>query len=195
MRQVDIEGFEGYQITDDGRVWSKKSNRWISCKGDKNGYPRVGLAKNGKIYMFKTHRLVAQTFIPNPENKPFIDHIDGDKTNNVWTNLRWATAYENYHNPNTIVNQYCAGRRRPYSEQALKNMSKARKDKKQVFQYTLDGELVAVYESLCDAAKQNDFSKSNISSVCIGKPIYNKTDNRYMTPKTYKGYRWCYKPL
>ena len=62
---------------------------------DRYGYPIVTLRRNGKRQQFKVHRLVAKQFIPNPENKPQVNHIDGDKTNFKINNLEWVTVSEN----------------------------------------------------------------------------------------------------
>lgn len=64
------------------------------------GYKETTLRKEGKKINVKIHKLVALYFVPNPENKPYVDHIDGDKTNNNADNLRWVTPAENLHNPN-----------------------------------------------------------------------------------------------
>ena len=100
MRQVDIKNFEDYQITDDGRVWSKKRNRWIKPSLSR-GYKHIILCKDGIKYGKMIYRLVAETFIPNPLNKPCVDHRDGCRTNDNVENLRWCTYEENNNNPIT----------------------------------------------------------------------------------------------
>jgi len=65
------------------------------------GYKIISLWKNGIGKMFRIHRLVAAAFIPNPENKPCIDHIDGDRANNHIDNLRWSNRKQNSNNPIT----------------------------------------------------------------------------------------------
>ncbi|WAX14850.1 DNA endonuclease [Enterococcus phage EF36P1] len=92
----DVAGYEGlYQVSNLGRV--KRATTGKVLKGYKNTteYLGVNLCKNGKHKTHKIHRLVAQAFIPNPENKPQVNHIDEDKTNNMASNLEWMTAKEN----------------------------------------------------------------------------------------------------
>ena len=91
-----IKDFKDYEISDKGEVRSLKYKKKTLLKGrlSKDGYLRVSLRKNNKAYEFKIHRLVADAFIPNPENKPTINHINGDKTCNKVNNLEWATRAE-----------------------------------------------------------------------------------------------------
>lgn len=92
----DIKEYEGlYQVSNLGRV--KRVTTGIILKGskDRGGYLVVNLSKNNIGSMKKIHRLVAQAFIPNPENKPEVNHIDEDKTNNMLSNLDWMTRKEN----------------------------------------------------------------------------------------------------
>lgn len=99
--QVDIKNYEGlYQITDDGRVWSIKWKRYLR-PSTATGYSRVTLCKNGNHDTVSIHQLVAEAFIPNPENKPVVDHINTIKTDNRVVNLRWSTPPENMNNPLT----------------------------------------------------------------------------------------------
>ncbi|MEC1155035.1 NUMOD4 domain-containing protein [Cytobacillus horneckiae] len=105
----DIAGYEGlYQVSNKGRVKSllRKNigsdgrNRTFKEKilkpiSDRKGYFQVGLCKNGKAKMFLIHRLVSVAFIPNPNNKPEVNHKDGDKINNYASNLEWNTSREN----------------------------------------------------------------------------------------------------
>ena len=91
-----IKDFDDYEVSEDGEVRSLKQGKETILKGrrSKDGYLRYALRKNGKAYEFKGHRLVAEAFIPNPENKPTINHINGDKTCNKKWNLEWATREE-----------------------------------------------------------------------------------------------------
>lgn len=100
---VDICGFEGlYQISNQGRVFSVKKKIFIKLdENNQQGYQVVKLCKNGKRYKFRVHRLVAEAFIPNPENKPCVDHINTIRNDNRVENLRWVTYKENLDNPLT----------------------------------------------------------------------------------------------
>lgn len=93
-----ISGYENYQVSNIGRVRNVSTGRILKECPDNRGYLRVGLCKDKRGIMFKIHRLVANEFIPNPENKPFVDHINNDVTENTIRNLRWATYHENQGN-------------------------------------------------------------------------------------------------
>lgn len=100
----DILGYEGlYTIDDCGNVHSKyRGGRTL--KGlNKNGYLAVHLSMNGAVSTRLVHRLVAEAFIPNPDNKPQINHIDGNKRNNTIANLEWVSAKENSGHRDKII--------------------------------------------------------------------------------------------
>lgn len=93
----DIEGYENiYRISNYGRVISlkRKTSRILSKRLDKNGYAVVELYYNNKNKSMKVHRLVAQHFIPNEQNKPYVHHKDHNSMNNYYKNLTWATLQE-----------------------------------------------------------------------------------------------------
>lgn len=102
----DVEGYDGmYQVSSLGRVRSwrhgnmhpgkRKSPRILKTSKRKGDYGRVALLKSGAQKTRTIHRLVAESFIPNPHNKPCVNHIDGDKHNNHISNLEWVTFSEN----------------------------------------------------------------------------------------------------
>jgi hypothetical protein len=105
-----IPDYPDYAITPDGQVWSNKRKRFLKGRLDKDGYRRyeisngthrVGGRASGKSFM--AHRLVALTYIPNPDNKPVVDHLNRKRLDNRVENLRWATVKEN-------TNNICVGR-------------------------------------------------------------------------------------
>jgi len=97
-----IKNFEGlYEVSNFGCVYSLPRRYRRECKKlrlrvNTKGYPHVQLYKDGKIFTFRVHRLVAETFLPNNSNKKEVNHIDGNKLNNELNNLEWATSKENY---------------------------------------------------------------------------------------------------
>ena len=101
---TDINNYPNYLIYTDGRIYSKYSNRFIKPYPNKRGYLGVGLCKNGKRKMFRLNRLVALQFIPNPENKSDVDHINDIKTDNRVENLQWLTQQENLDKRITVTN-------------------------------------------------------------------------------------------
>ena len=92
---IDIPGYPGYQISNCGNVFSRKLKRVIEAPNDEDGYMRIKLWKQMISKHYRIHRLVAIAFIPNPEDKPQVNHKDGDKTNNKVENLEWVTNQEN----------------------------------------------------------------------------------------------------
>ena len=84
-----------YEINREGQIRNKETNRIISTRPDKDGYFRIVLWIDSKRKNFLVHRLIAEHFIPNSENKPQINHIDGNKQNNSISNLEWVTLSEN----------------------------------------------------------------------------------------------------
>lgn len=92
----DVKGYEGlYQVSNLGAAYGIKRQRFLNTVYDRNGYSRVKLTKNGIGKLLSIHRLVAQAFVSNPENKAEVNHIDEDKTNNIVSNLEWCTRKEN----------------------------------------------------------------------------------------------------
>ena len=209
-----IKDYEGlYEISSLGRV--KNLNYRGSGKGEilkntecSDGYLMVVLRKNGKPKTFRVHKLVAEAFIPNPEDKPCIDHINTIRNDNRVENLRWVTYEENNNNPLTRKkrSETNKGENNPnygkhHSEETRKKISEASKGKakseehkkklgeahksennpcnKPVVQIDLNtNEVVNIYFSVGEAVRQTGFSRSGISACCRGKR------------KLHKGYKW-----
>jgi len=99
----DIPGFEGlYSVTADGRIWSHAKSMGLSRHGGRwlkpslvNGYPTVALFSNQKQKMMPLHRAVALAWIPNPNGKPQVNHINGNQSDPRFENLEWCTVTEN----------------------------------------------------------------------------------------------------
>lgn len=143
----DIPGYEGlYAATSCGRIWSYKKQRFLKPFGDGHGYLKVDLFKDGIKKHCRVHRLIALTYLPNPENKPCINHIDENKTNNALPNLEWCTHEEN--NNHGSHNE---------------KLSKAHQKK------VICIETQEIFESVKEAAKAVDIDPSNISAACNGK--------------------------
>lgn len=101
-RREEIQGFEDYLLFEDGTLYHQRFliHPWgivqkIMPRIDRGGYPAVRLSRNGQTFTKRLHRLLAEHFIPNPENLPEVDHRDGNKRNFALTNLRWCTHADN----------------------------------------------------------------------------------------------------
>lgn len=92
----DIPGWEGFYACDTkGQIYSYRTNKFLSPSKNKRGYLHVTFTKDGKRYDYRVQRLIAMTFLDNPENKEQVNHIDGNKLNNCLENLEWVTPEEN----------------------------------------------------------------------------------------------------
>ena len=99
-----ISGFAKYEISKCGRVRNATTKRILTPIDNGRGYLRVGLQKNSRRNLRLIHVLLANAFIENPHNKPFVDHIDGLKQNNCLENLRFATHADNMKNKSKRAN-------------------------------------------------------------------------------------------
>lgn len=169
MKEIwkDINGYEGlYQVSNMGRVksigryitfdngWSNEAKMYIhggilEISKQSQGYSQVSLCKKGRRITKRLNRLVAIAFLPNPYNKPQVNHIDGNKSNNCANNLEWVTDIENKKHAKEH------GLLRPY--------------KRSVIKMDLAGNILEVYESGNDAAIKNNLSRAAICHACKGK--------------------------
>lgn len=173
-----IEGYDNYFVNEEGDVFSNKCGSMKRLKTIKmQGYYYVGLSKKGRVKMFRLHRLVANTFLPNPENKPCIDHINGDRADNRAENLRWVTHKENSNNPITMERNRISKKGHVVTEETRRKMAESM-SKKNVAQYTTEGGFVSKYISMREAEKMTGVRHSDISMCCNGKR------------KTAGGYIW-----
>lgn len=171
-----VVGYEGlYEVSNFGRVRSlgNRTHKGVHIlkQANKGKYLFVELCKDGVRKQFLVHRLVAQAFIPNPENKPTVDHINMFKTDNKVENLRWATQTEQH----TFIDQDIRER------EIMKNRNSPKQKCRAVCQYTIDGAFICEYPSLSEAERQINVGNANISKVCLGKS------------KTAGGYIWKFK--
>ncbi len=169
----DVDGFEGiYQVSNLGRVksfWSKNKNILKPYK-DHEGYYQVKLVRysGAKSKNKRIHRLVAIAFIPNPENKPTVNHKKGIKLDNRVNELEWATYSENH------LHAYRIGLKKPYQR---KQRGSDNLLCKPVIQYAQNNEFIDRHQSQIDAEIKTGIKNYNISSVCRGR---NKTAGGYL---------------
>lgn len=185
-----IKDYEGlYEISNFGKVKSlsrniynlknKKFNRKtkekiLNCVSNKKGYLTIQLYKNGKQKQYFVHRLVAQAFINNFQNKPQINHIDGNKKNNKVDNLEWVSNLENNKHSWLIGlrtnNTVC---------------HKNNKDKRltSIIQYSLNGLILKKWNCINDVTKKYGYNHSNIIACCKNKRA------------TAYGFVWKYKKI
>jgi hypothetical protein len=186
---TDIEGYDGlYQVSSQGNVKSlertflfgkdyqieqRHPERLLTIRTYKKGYKYVGLSKNGEVRKFKVHRLVAQAFIPNPNNLPCIDHKNGVRGDNRVENLHWVDAFENMNNPHTLK----ASRE---SKLGARNPMKMKQRPVLMIDRT-SKQVVGEYEGCKAAARELGLDSSVISRCC-------RSANR-----TYRGFIFRYK--
>ena len=168
----ELDGFSNYEFSNTGKARSKRLNREMSYKPKAHGYIRLDLRNDKReICGLYLHRIIAMTFIPNPENKPTVNHKNHDSTDNRVENLEWATIKEQNNH-----------KRAPSKE-----INKLRTSRK-VWRCSLDGEKLERYNSIRDAAKWvfetkgNEGAGTNISAVCLNKPKF----------KTAYRFKWVY---
>ena len=179
----DIVGFEGlYKVSNKGNIYSvgRRDSRGHRRRGrmlspghnNLNGYPQVGLRKNGVLKIKYIHRLVAETFLPNPEGWPQVNHRDEVRDNNNVENLEWCTSkYNNIYG--TRIERVVRARSKKVKATNIKTNE------------------VITFNSTQEA-KLKGFSGGCVSAACRG--VYKGRDGKLVggDGRTYKGYRWSY---
>jgi len=172
MRKVRLNTIKGlehlkdyYEIQEDGKLFGYQGREMADAL-DNGGYIRNNLLTENGLRKFLRHRLVALAFIPNPDNKEQVNHIDEDKTNNHVYNLEWCTRVEN-------VNH---GTR---NERISKKATNGRRSKPVIGTCMSTGKTIE-FPSMAEAGRQG-FNQSTISACCLGKQ------------NTHKGFTWNFK--
>lgn len=183
-----IDSVHRYQISNLGNIRrTQKNGEWCYSQPfkDEKGYMNIYLTYQPyKTHKYKIHRLIAQAFIPNPDNKPEIDHINTIKDDNRIENLRWVTSKENSNNPisrakhSKAMREHNPFKGRHHTDSCKKINSD--KHSKQLYQVTIDNIIVGIWRNMRDAAKYYGCSYSTIH-----KAISRNND-------TAVGYRWLY---
>lgn len=101
-----IAGYPNYSVSSCGAVRNDETGREMTIVTGKNGYLYVGVCRAGRPKSLPVHRLVATAFIPNPEHKREVNHLDGRKTNNRLENLEWSTSSENKRHAKNVLGKY-----------------------------------------------------------------------------------------
>ena len=175
MEKEELKWIEGYEdfyiITNIGRVFSmtrrdklfrEQGGEEVKLHHAGSGYLFVTLYKNGKREQFNIHRLVAKHFVPNPDNKPCVDHINGIKTDNRACNLRWCTHKENSNNPVT----------REYMKSIVDKtrvVGEKNTFSRKVGQYNEKDELIAAFPSIGEACRSTGISHKSIQRCAAGE--------------------------
>jgi len=161
-----IEGYESYLVSENGDVWSTKRGRFLT-KSYNKGYEKIIIKVDGVYHNKLVHRLVGLAFIPNPENKPQINHKDGNKSNNHVSNLEWCTQSEN--NKHAFENGLMA-----ITDKCIANQ------KESVGIKVINTVTGKIYGSIRIAAIEN---KINHSSLCykLKGLKFNNTNLKYLT--------------
>lgn len=171
MKEIwkNIKRYENlYKVSNWGRVKSARNNILLKLHIQKNGYLRVSLSKNGKIKYYNIHRLVAEAFIPNPNNYPIINHIDGNKKNNNVKNLEFCTYSHNNKEARRLgLNISKKGK---YNHKSRK-----------VVQYDKKGNIIKEWDYMNLITEILGYDYTSISKCCSGKQ------------RTSYGYIWKYK--
>lgn len=173
VEYAPIEGFPHYMASSDGKILSKYTGRFLKPRVTQFGYEQVTLSEGGVHFVRLVHRVIAQAFIPNPDHKPQVNHIDEVKTNNEVGNLEWVTCKENINHGTKIE--------RGVSTVGLEALrASARRAAEFRKRRVVNVDTGEIYGSVREAADSVGARHYNIVAACRG---------RY---RTCMGYRWAY---
>ncbi len=160
---ASIDGYRNYQVSWWGRVRNSKTGRILKANLSSNTYLTLALSKNGQRKSFSVHVLVAHEWVENPENKRCVDHIDGDRTNNHYENLRYATSSENSRNMKKHADGSSIYKGVGYKKAANKWQAQLYTNSKQTYLGVFDNEREAA-EAYNAAAKEHygKFARLNV---------------------------------
>ena len=139
--------YPNYEVSDQGEVRNAKTKKLLSLKKKIRGYVYVHLHQDGKSKVVTVHRLIASAFIPNPNNVETVNHINYIKDDNRVENLEWMSYSENSGNKNP--HKIIVG--------------------KQIEQLDLNGNILAEFDSISQAARELHINRGSINQVCLGK--------------------------
>jgi hypothetical protein len=179
----DIPNYEGYyQASNLGRIKSVRrlvldnvgrrifKGKIIKLSLDRDGYYKLSLHKENKIKNFAGHRLVAIAFIPNPENKPQVNHKNGIRTDNRVENLEWCTNSENVKHAFKILNRKTNKGKRWKNKVIVKNLHA----RKPIIQRNSDGFIVRKFDSIFKAVEELGISSISVWRCCSGRQKSHK---------------------
>lgn len=175
-RDITIEGYTHLVVRSDGLFFNKKTKHQVKGNSDGRYIRMFPCKKNGDFASKAAHQLVALMFLPNPENKPYVNHKDSNKKNNAVYNLEWCTQKENMQHARTEGN---------WTKETQQFISE--KNSVAVYKLEMDGSIIEGFESVQKAAESMGSVRSSISQTCLSYKKRTKKDKNLS-----KGFGWCF---